>query len=852
MREFVGACRKAGILPGLYVNIGMNMYLNIGADRNSHSVDPGGRFEACGAYGLGRALKPGQLNLTRREYFAVALEMMSELLTDYGDIAELWFDGGVPLEMTEELAELIDARQTTAVSFQGPERTGAGFSGNVVRWSGTETGHTPSSNMWSTIPRGANGVQQMAWGAGQKPGTAADLEFVPAEQDGAIQNHNEGGFWFPGETTKPMAELMKEYEDAVGHNSNYLLELSPDPQGRIPSPDLAAYTAFGHALRACYTGATAARQEMSHQTGLTFELPAASTGPVDRVLIAEGLQRCGQRVTGYTLNALLPGNATWQLVGSDLSVGHCRIQRIAPVPPGTRLRLDVTAVATVSDDESADCGTRAVFLRRMASFDMAGCMASRTNTQPLKSDDHAGSGPPWTMNGRVPMGFYGYNIADPPCTLLRNNSQRPCAPGQPLGPPIGWATNEAFWRAYSSAGFNTFVYEYETRDGFASGLDYLHRQLKLPIFPILGLQNNQEFANACDGKMQAPPNRTAGRVEAAALGQRFAGDHRIFGYETLDEPQGEASWATDLYHTLKSVDPTHPVLLNLGGDGWAAMNITAPLVRAADIATIDSYVDYTKNASDDWQLNDPYNSNTPRVVGRALDYLHTVTEARGGSLRSAARAATHSNDDTPGQVLAVLASLRSNADPTGPWNRTFRYATAREVRAEAFIAVNHGAQGILYWPGVEHQFRNVAPGLWEGLAQVATDMQWLAPMVLAPMWPASRSPVFASATAVDLGVKEANGFLYIIAVNTETQATACVFDVSLLQDRIARSTPVELLLPHEKELPTGQRRNISLDGRHSAAEPSSGSFAFTFNAQVMAPLQVFVYRVKISSVSQGL
>eukprot|EP01052_Picozoa_sp_SAG31_P006338 SAG31_NODE_290_length_18324_cov_33.408889_7_plen_850_part_00 len=657
VQEFVAACREAGILPGLYVNIGMNMYLNIGADTNSHSVDPGGRFQACGAYGLGRALKPGQLNLTREEYFAVALEMMSELLTDYGDIAELWFDGGVPLEMTDEIAELIDARQGTAVSFQGPERTGAGFSGNVIRWSGTETGHTPSSNMWSTIPRGANGVQQMAWGAGTQPGTAVGLEFVPAEQDGAIQNHNQGGFWFPGETTKPVGELMKEYEDSVGHNSNYLLELSPDPQGRIPSADLAAYSAFGHALTACYKGSTAARQEIQNRTGLAFELPAATSGPVDRVLIAEDLQRCGQRAVRYTLFALLPGNATWQSVGSDESIGHCRIQRIAAVPPGTRLRLKVTAVATVTDT-SPDCNTSAVFLRRMASFDMAGCMTS-VNIQPLKSDDHASSGP-WTMSGRVPMGFYGYSIADPPCTLLRNDSQKPCAPGQPLGPPIGWGTNEAFWRAYSSAGFNTFVYEYETRDGFASGLDYIHNQLNLPIFPILGLQNNVEFASACDGKMQAPPNRTAGRIQAAALGKRFVGDHRIFGYETLDEPQGEASWATDLYHTLKREDPDHPVLLNLGCDGWAAMNITSPLVQAADIATIDPYVDYTKNASDDWQLNDPYNSNTPRVVARALDYLHAVIEA--GSRRTTARADSN-NNDTPGQVLAVLASLRSVSSP---------------------------------------------------------------------------------------------------------------------------------------------------------------------------------------------
>lgn len=38
---------------------------------------------------------------------------------------------------------------------------------------------------------------------------------------------------------------MAEYEDSVGHNANYLLELSPDPHGQIPAADVAAYKGFG-------------------------------------------------------------------------------------------------------------------------------------------------------------------------------------------------------------------------------------------------------------------------------------------------------------------------------------------------------------------------------------------------------------------------------------------------------------------------------------------------------------------------------------------------------------------------------------------------------------------------------
>jgi alpha-L-fucosidase len=238
---FVRECRRQGILPGFYVILGENMFLNIGADAHSHSVDPTGRFAKCTARPL-----PGQLNITRSEYFAVALEMLGELLTRYGPIYELWFDGGVPLELAEDIGVMVDSHAPGAVSFQGPSRHSAGLSGNVVRWSGTETGHTPAADMWSTIKPGSSGAQTMAYGAGTKPGGATGLEYVPAEQDGAIQSGmNAGGFWYPHSVPKTVTELMSEWEDSVGHNSNYLLELSPDPQGHIPAADVAAYRSFG-------------------------------------------------------------------------------------------------------------------------------------------------------------------------------------------------------------------------------------------------------------------------------------------------------------------------------------------------------------------------------------------------------------------------------------------------------------------------------------------------------------------------------------------------------------------------------------------------------------------------------
>ena len=65
---------------------------------------------------------------------------------------------------------------------------------------------------------------------------------------------NEGGFWYAGERPKSVSELLNEYEDSVGHNSNMMLEISPDRDGAVPPGDADAYVAFGEALRRCYRG----------------------------------------------------------------------------------------------------------------------------------------------------------------------------------------------------------------------------------------------------------------------------------------------------------------------------------------------------------------------------------------------------------------------------------------------------------------------------------------------------------------------------------------------------------------------------------------------------------------------
>lgn len=374
VRTFVDTCRKHGIRPGVYLNIGQNMYLNFGATSNSHSIHPYQPFQACSmnpAYG---PLLPGQVNLTKPEILAVELAMMEELFTNYGNLTEIWFDGGVPEEIAPELAKLIDLHQQSAVAFQGPERRSAGFSGNIVRWSGTETGHTPSTDMWSTIvAAGTNFSQPMEYGKGDAPNSTVPLEFVPSEQDGSIQPYSqeEGGFWYPtNNVPKQLDELMDEYEDSVGHNSNYLLELSPNPNGTLSTEEIERYEEFGKKLNSCYVGSRAKKSEAKDlpKNGMKFVLPGTKVGGggVDRIFLREDVDVCGQRANGFALHRSSDG----ELIGNGSSIGHGRIVVLEEIlEEGEEVMLEL--LSWVGETDEGKCGGGRML--EFASFSRSSC-----------------------------------------------------------------------------------------------------------------------------------------------------------------------------------------------------------------------------------------------------------------------------------------------------------------------------------------------------------------------------------------------------------------------------------------------------------------------------------------------
>ena len=119
LEQFVDATSARGIGHGFYYSLTNNFFLNV----FGHS-----------ARGNSSAL-PGQFPVSQPEFEALAFASVTELWTRFGNLTEIWFDGGYSGSMQSELAALLSAAQPNAVCFGG-----AGITPNAARWCGTESG----------------------------------------------------------------------------------------------------------------------------------------------------------------------------------------------------------------------------------------------------------------------------------------------------------------------------------------------------------------------------------------------------------------------------------------------------------------------------------------------------------------------------------------------------------------------------------------------------------------------------------------------------------------------------------------------------------------------------------------
>ncbi len=311
-REFTEACRRYGLKPGFYYSTGCNGYYNI-----NDSVPQDYRSPVYRAY-----VKNVEAQVT-------------ELWTRYGELFEVWFDGGVipPEKGGPDLVPLLKKYQPQAVCFQGPRDWP-----HNLRWVGNEDGLAPE-NCWATTNAGEarydGTVPDEQAGAGDPDG----IYYWPAETDMPNRTHaafGGGWAWKAGEEhlLYTPEQLLDCYIRSVGRNSNLLLGMSISTDGDFQ--DEAQFRAFGQLIRETFGAPIACLSSPALQENrCTLAVP--DDAALNYAVIMEDVSE-GQRIRGFRL--LADGKP----VCESACVGH---KRIVPLH-GLRAReiaLEITASA---------------------------------------------------------------------------------------------------------------------------------------------------------------------------------------------------------------------------------------------------------------------------------------------------------------------------------------------------------------------------------------------------------------------------------------------------------------------------------------------------------------------------
>ena len=349
--------------------------------KNGQGDMVGDLAEACKEFGLKLGIYLSPWDFHEPTYGTPAYNdffkaQLRELLSNYGEVGEVWFDGhyGGPAGGMQDYDwngyyELIRELQPKAViAICGPD----------VRWVGNESGFARKSE-WSVVPAGAFDRDRITdnfadfdrmepdLGSRQQIQDASALAWYPAEVDVSIRP----SWGYTAEEdlkVKSLNELLDIYYWSVGRNSVLLLNLTPDARtGRIPELDVARLMELRAVIDATYDlnlaiGATArasqvrddsddyaasktiddnpdtfwAPNEGTTSASLEFDLDGPKT--FNRLMLQEDIRQ-GQRIEAYSLEGRHEGE--WREITRGTTVGYKWLQRFGTVTVD-KVRLNIT------------------------------------------------------------------------------------------------------------------------------------------------------------------------------------------------------------------------------------------------------------------------------------------------------------------------------------------------------------------------------------------------------------------------------------------------------------------------------------------------------------------------------
>lgn len=317
VREFVDACRTEDLRVGLYLSPW---------DRNHP------------AYG------------DAPRYNDVYIAQLTELLTQYGPIAEVWFDGANG-EGPNGKKQVYDwPRFWGHVKRLQPDAVIFSDAGPGVRWCGNERGTAGDPN-WATVDPakvpfpGADGPGVIdALQHGDRNGTV----WRPAEVDVSIRP---GWFYHPAEDARVRSidNLVNLYFSSVGRNGKLLLNVPPTPEGLIHAVDAERLAGMRQELERLFENGLRIRGRRWRVTGprtAELEIDFGRMQSVSIVRLEEDITR-GQIVAAYRVEGA-GDDGPWKPISEGTTIGNTRLDRITPTSV-RRLRIQI--LDAVADPE---------------------------------------------------------------------------------------------------------------------------------------------------------------------------------------------------------------------------------------------------------------------------------------------------------------------------------------------------------------------------------------------------------------------------------------------------------------------------------------------------------------------
>ncbi len=349
VREVADACREYGLKFGVYLS-------------------PWDMHEAC--YGDSPRYN---------EFFK---NQLRELLTNYGEIAEVWFDGACG-EGPNGKRQVYDWQGYYSVIRELQPGAVIAIMGPDVRWVGTESGYGRETE-WSVVPVDVQNQEEIAENSQQEPSNAVfipkdmtlkdlgsrskitkakALAWYPSEVDVSIRP---GWFYHQSQDgqVKSPEKLLDIYFSSVGRNSLLLLNVPPDPRGLINENDIKVLQHWRAILDSLFSNnlvkdakcrsSNSARWHGIEKTTdgkkntywtseegvekVALEYNFTVRKKIDVVLLQENIQ-VGQRIERFYLEAWIAGK--WRKIAEGTTVGYKRLLHFPSVRTSC-IRINIT------------------------------------------------------------------------------------------------------------------------------------------------------------------------------------------------------------------------------------------------------------------------------------------------------------------------------------------------------------------------------------------------------------------------------------------------------------------------------------------------------------------------------